>query len=101
MTKNQKGIIFNYELSDGIDTFRAREIFFPESESQICRAKWRSVALKHIPDRRVAGMVASYRNARKIMQYVNHIMPPSRVTHRKTSKGEDNLYKKEFNYGND
>ncbi|QJT70562.1 UNVERIFIED_ASMBLY: DNA helicase [Shigella phage 2019SD1] len=27
MTKNQKGIIFNYELSDGIDTFRAREIF--------------------------------------------------------------------------
>lgn len=101
MTKNQKGIIFNYELSDGIDTFKVREIFFPESESQICRAKWRSVALKHIPDRRVAGMVASYRNARKIMQYVNHIMPPSRVTHRKTSNGEDNLYKKEFNYGND
>lgn len=101
MTKNQKGIIFNYELSDGIYTFRAREIFFPESESQICRDKWRRVALKHIPDRRIAGMVASYRNARKIMQYANHIMQPSMVTHRKTSKGEDNLYKKEFNYGND
>lgn len=96
MTKNQKGIVFCYELEAHGETFKAYEKFFPESESQICKTLWRKTALQHIPDRRVAGMVASYRNARKIMMYANHIMAPVRVTHRKSAKGDDNLYKKEF-----
>lgn len=96
MTKNQKGIVFCYELEAHGETFKAYEKFFPESESQICKTLWRKTALQHIPDRRVAGMVASYRNARKIMMYASHIMPPMRVTHRKNAKGEDLIYKKEF-----
>ncbi|SMH63967.1 ATP-dependent helicase [Escherichia phage vB_EcoS_swan01] len=96
MTKNQKGIIFCYELEANGDTFKAYERFFPESESNICRTIWRKIALQHIPDRKIAGMVASYRNARKIMSYAHHIMPPVRVTHRKNGKGEDNIAKREF-----
>lgn len=97
MTKNQKGIVFCYELEAHGETFKAYERFFPESDSQICKTIWRKVALQHVPDRRIAGMVASYRNARKIMQYAHHIMPPVRVTHRKNAKGEDNIAKREFN----
>ena len=96
MTKNQKGIVFCYELDYHGETFKAYERFFPESESNICRTIWRKIALQHIPDRKIAGMVASYRNARKIMAYAHHIMPPVRVTHRKTAKGEDNIAKREF-----
>lgn len=96
MTKNQKGVVFCYELEAHGETFKAYEKFFPESESQVCKTLWRKTALQHIPDRRVAGMVASYRNARKIMMYANHIMTPVRVTHRKNAKGEDLIYKKEF-----
>ena len=96
MTKNQKGIVFCYELEANGDTFKAYERFFPESESNICRTIWRKIALQHIPYRKIAGMVASYRNARKIMSYAHHIMPPVRVTHRKNGKGEDNIAKREF-----
>lgn len=96
MTKNQKGIVFCYELEADGDTFKAYEKFFPESESQVCKTIWRQAALKHIPDRRIAGMVASYRNARKIIQQAHHILPPVRVTHRKNAKGEDIIYKREF-----
>lgn len=96
MTKNQKGIVFCYELEAHGETFKAYERFFPESDNKICKTLWRQIALKHIPDRRIAGMVASYRNARKIMAYAHHIMPPVRVTHRKTAKGEDNIAKREF-----
>lgn len=96
MTKNQKGIVFCYELEAHGETFKAYERFSPESDNKICKTLWRQIALKHIPDRRIAGMVASYRNARKIMAYAHHIMPPVRVTHRKTAKGEDNIYKREF-----
>ena len=96
MTKNQKGIVFCYELEAHGETFKAYEKFFPESDSQICKTKWRQTALKHIPDRRIAGMVASYRNARKIMSYAHHILPPIKVTHRKNAKGEDIIYHREF-----
>ena len=96
MTNNHNGIIFCYELEANGDTFKAYERFFPESESNICRTIWRKIALQHIPDRKIAGMVASYRNARKIMSYAHHIMPPVRVTHRKNGKGEDNIAKREF-----
>nr|DAU08339.1 MAG TPA: Chromatin remodeling complex ATPase [Caudoviricetes sp.] len=96
MTRNQKGIVFCYELSDGQDTFKAYERFFPESDSHICKTLWRQAALKHIADRRIAGVTASYRNARKIMQNAHHILPPKMVTHRKNGKGEDIIYKKEF-----
>ena len=60
------------------------------------KAKWRQAALAHIVDRRVAGVTASYRNARKIMMNAHYIMTPQRVTHRKNAKGEDIIYKKEF-----
>ena len=96
MTKNQKGIIFCYELEAHGETFKAYEKFFPESDSQICKAKWRQAALAHIVDRRIAGVTASYRNARKIMGNAHHIMAPVRVTHRKNGKGEDIIYKREF-----
>lgn len=96
MTKNQKGVIFCYELEAHGETFKAYEKFFPESDSQICKAKWRQAALAHILDRRVAGVTASYRNARKIMMNAHYIMTPKRVTHRKNAKGEDIIYKKEF-----
>lgn len=96
MTKNQKGIVFCYELDYHGETFKAYEKFFPESDSQICKAKWRQAALAHIVDRRIAGVTASYRNARKIMGNAHHIMAPVRVTHRKNAKGEDIIYKKEF-----
>lgn len=96
MTKNQKGIVFCYELEAHGETFKAYERFFPESDNKICKTLWRQIALKHIPDRKIAGMVASYRNARKIMSYAHHIMPPVRVTHRKNGKGEDNIAKREF-----
>lgn len=96
LTKNQKGIIFCYELEAHGETFKAYEKFFPESDSQICKAKWRQAALAHIVDRRIAGVTASYRNARKIMGNAHHIMAPARVTHRKNAKGEDIIYKREF-----
>ena len=96
MTKNQKGIVFCYELEAHGETFKAYEKFFPESDSQICKAKWRQAALAHIVDRRVAGVTASYRNARKIMMNAHYIMKPQRVTHRKNAKGDDIIYKKEF-----
>lgn len=96
MTKNQRGIVFCYELDYHGETFKAYERFFPESESNICKTLWRKAALQHIPDRRIAGVVASYRNARKIMQYAHQIAAPKRVTHRKTGKGEDNIHYKEF-----
>ena len=96
MTKNQKGIIFCYELEAHGETFKAYEKFFPESDSQICKAKWRQAALAHIVDRRIAGVTASYLNARKIMGNAHHIMAPVRVTHRKNGKGEDIIYKREF-----
>lgn len=96
MTKNQKGIVFCYELEAHGETFKAYEKFFPESDSQICKAKWRQAALAHIVDRRIAGVTASYRNARKIMGNAHHIMAPVRVTHRKNGKGEDIIYKREF-----
>lgn len=96
MTKNQKGIVFCYELEAHGETFKAYEKFFPESDSQICKAKLRQAALAHIVDRRVAGVTASYRNARKIMMNAHYIMTPQRVTHRKNAKGEDIIYKKEF-----
>ena len=96
MTKNQKGIVFCYELEAHGETFKAYERFFPESDSQICKTIWRKTALQHIPDRRIAGVVASYRNARKIMQYAHQIMRPVRVTHRKAADGKDIIYKREF-----
>ena len=96
MTKNQRGIVFCYELEAHGETFKAYERFFPESDNHICKAKWRQAGLAHIADRRIAGVTASYRNARKIMQNAHHIMPPVRVTHRKNNKGEDIIYKKEF-----
>lgn len=96
MTKNQKGIVFCYELEAHGEKFKAYEKFFPESDSNIYKTLWRKTALQHIPDRRVAGVVASYRNARKIMTYHHQIIPPVRVTHRKNGKGEDIMAKKEF-----
>lgn len=96
MTKNQRGIVFCYELEAHGETFKAYERFFPESDSPICKTLWRQTALKHIPDRRIAGVTASYRNARKIMQNAHHIMAPKRVTHRKNAKGEDIIYHREF-----
>lgn len=96
MTKNGRGIVFTYELAYRGDTFKAYERFFPESSSPIPLKIWRSIALKHIKDRQIAGVVASYRNAQKIMQYAHHIRPPVRVTHRKNGKGEDIIHKREF-----
>lgn len=96
MTKNQHGIVFCYELEAHGETFKAYERFFPESDNQICKTLWRQTALKHIADRRIAGVTASYRNARKIMQNAHHIMAPKRVTHRKNAKGEDIIYHREF-----
>lgn len=100
LTKNQRGIVFKYELSHDGDSFMAYETFFPESDNNICRKKWMKAALEHIKgDKKAAGIVASYKNARKIMQYAHLISAPVKVTHRKTAKGQDNIYKKEFQIG--
>lgn len=97
LTKNQRGIVFCYNLeTHNGEPFKAYERFFPESDNQICRTKWRQAALQHVVDRRVAGVTASWKNAVKIMTNAHHFQAPKMVTHRKNGKGEDVIYKKEF-----
>ncbi|QPD96164.1 hypothetical protein [Enterobacter phage N5822] len=99
MTKNQRGIVFCYELEAHGETFKAYERFFPESDNQICKTLWRQTALKHIADRRIAGVTASYRNARKIMQNAHHIMARNALLIAKTRKERTLFIIGSFDYG--
>lgn len=95
-TKNGRGIVLNYVLmKDGVE-FNASERFFPESESNICRVKWREVCKQHIEDSDQARLIGSYKNATKIMSYAHLFRKPFRSTHRKTVKSGDILAKKDF-----
>lgn len=96
LTKNQAGVVFRYVLSDGEITFKAHETFFPQSDNHICRAKWRDACEKHIADKQQSRVLASIKNAVKIVSHKDLIRAPRRTTHRKTEKGGDNLYHKEF-----
>ena len=97
LTKNQAGVIFCYTLRDsgGVE-FRAYEKYFPESEHKICKTLWTKAVRTHVIDRQAANFMITCRNAIKIMSYAGQILPPKRVTHRKSTKKEDLIAQKEF-----
>lgn len=97
LTKNQAGVIFCYTLRDsgGVE-FRAYEKYFPESEHKICKTLWTKAVRTHVIDRQAANFMITCRNAIKIMSYAGKILPPKRVTHRKSTKKEDLIAQKEF-----
>lgn len=96
-TKNLKGIVYKYTLTDGIDEFSAYEKFFPESDAQVCKTLWKTKGvLPHVIDQKAKPYLIGIRNAQKIMSYSHFIMRPVRVTHRKNGKGEDIISRKDF-----
>lgn len=95
-TKNQRGVVVRYELEKDGDSFTAYERFFPESDSNICRVKWREFCETHIEDKKQARLVSSYKNGLKCVSYAHLFRTPIRTTHRRTEKSGDILAKKEF-----
>jgi superfamily II DNA or RNA helicase len=95
-TKNQRGVVVTYQLEKDGDVFSATERFFPESESNICRIKWREFCKDHIEDPAQAKLVGSYKNGIKCVSMAHLFRTPSRTTHRRTEKSGDILAKKEF-----
>ncbi|MEG0209102.1 hypothetical protein, partial [Hafnia sp.] len=102
LTNNGKGIIYNYTLSKNGEEFTARELFFPESQAQICGTLWRKKGVEpHIKDKQIARLMGAYKSAAKIYQNAHHVAAPLRVTHRKNAKKEDVISRKDFFGGND
>ena len=97
LTRNQKGILFQYDLL-GVngESFTAYETFWVSSDSKWIRGAWKSACFKHILDKRIAGATASYKDARRVMMNGHHFLAPKRVTWRKNMKGDDLIGHKEF-----
>lgn len=96
LTKNQRGFVVKYKLNKDGDIFTASEVFFPESQHQVCRAKWKDFCKEHIKDEKMSRLIGSYKSAIKCMQSAHMMRSPTKVTHRRNAKGQDIIYKKEF-----
>lgn len=98
LTKDQRSIVFDYQLSDGQGgRFHASELFMPESEQAWARNAFKANAVnKHIAVPKLRREVGSIKNAVRIMSYRDLFMKPLRVTHRKNAKGRDIIANKIF-----
>lgn len=97
LTKNQKGVIFEYLLDKDGEEFKAYERFFPESSAKICATLWKTKGvLPHVADPKMRRYFIGMKNAIKIVQYKHKIAAPVRVTHRRNAKNEDLISRKDF-----
>lgn len=99
LTNNQKGIIFNYVIMnhDG-EKFKAREVFFPESDNRICHNIWKAKGvIPHVQDQAMRKLLIGCRSAVKIFENRAHFAAPLQVTHRRNAKGEDVIANKSYN----
>ena len=98
LTKDQRSIVFDYQLSDGQGgKFHASELFMPESEQAWARNAFKANAVnKHIAVPKIRREVGSIKNAVRIMSYRELFLKPLRVTHRKNAKGRDIIANKIF-----
>lgn len=100
LTRNQKGILFNYTLeNDKGKRFSATEKFFPESDKQICRRLWAKGVTPHVDDPLILKDLVKMKSAKKIIAMAHYIKAPVRITHRINGKKEDIIARKDF--GND
>lgn len=98
LTKNRAGIIYSYWLRDclGVE-FKARELFFPESDNKICKTLWKTKGvMPHVDNKDEQRRLSLTRSAVTILSSSNLIKAPLKVTHRKNGKGDDIIARKDF-----
>lgn len=97
-TTGQTSLIFEYILQDPKDgrSFRATEMFSPQSDNRIALKKWADAVKAHVPNAELAKSITGIRNTLSVMGYIQHFVSPNKATHRKGKGNRDILHKKVF-----
>lgn len=95
--RNQQGVMFEYTINLDGSPYKAKEVFFPWSESIHAKNKFKMMAvIPHLIDRGMVGKVLSVKNAKQFAPYLTQFRAPSKITHRINGKKRDVIAKKVF-----
>uniref|UniRef100_A0AB39AC17 DNA helicase n=1 Tax=Pectobacterium phage Sabo TaxID=3158141 RepID=A0AB39AC17_9CAUD len=92
-TRCGNGITFRYDLErDGMDPFRAYEIFWPLSDNAGARAHWKFSGVdKHVMNSTRKREISRLKNIGQIMAVSGEFMRPKKVTHRIINDGKKHV----------
>lgn len=94
MTKNQKGIVINYQLpGDEIAT----EIFYPQHDKPFMRENWRRFIIRHVPTAWRGNFIG--KPATTCIKMAAQISTPAEITHRVNDEGYSIITHRRFSTG--
>lgn len=94
LTKNQKGIVINYQLpGDEVAT----EIYYPQHEQKWQREKWKVFIIRHVPTAWRGNFIG--KPATTCIRMAAQISTPAEITHRLNDEGYSIITHRRFSTG--